>query len=66
MATNTVVACLSRGTRNRVPSSATGRPRCSKCHTDLPWLVDAGDDDYDHLLSHGPRMTTDPSTTIRL
>lgn len=44
---NTVMKCPSCGTRNRVANDASGRPRCSKCHTDLPWLanVDAGEFD---------------------
>lgn len=29
-----------------MPVSAKGHPRCPKCHTDLPWLVDAGDADF--------------------
>ncbi len=41
-----VVACKQCGKRNRVPSSATGRPRCAQCQSWLPWIVDAGDGDY--------------------
>ncbi len=41
-----VVACPSCGAKNRVPSSASGSPRCAKCHVDLPWLVEAGDADF--------------------
>jgi thioredoxin 2 len=26
--------------------SASGRPRCGTCHAYLPWIVDAGDDDF--------------------
>ena len=26
--------------------AAKGHPRCPKCQTDLPWLVDAGDADF--------------------
>jgi thioredoxin 2 len=33
--------CGSCGTRNRVPVTTSGRPRCAKCKADLPWLVDA-------------------------
>ena len=32
------IRCRSCGARNRVPVTATGRPRCAKCHADLPWL----------------------------
>jgi thioredoxin 2 len=38
-----VTVCLSCGAKNRVPTSASGAPRCAKCHADLPWLVEAGD-----------------------
>jgi len=38
-----VVNCPSCSTRNRVPDSATGRPRCARCKADLPWVADATD-----------------------
>jgi thioredoxin 2 len=41
-----VVECPSCGAKNRVPAVAKGRPRCAKCHADLPWLVDAGDAEF--------------------
>jgi thioredoxin 2 len=41
-----VVSCPSCGAKNRVPSSSSGKPRCAKCHADLPWLVDATDGDF--------------------
>ena len=41
-----VVVCPSCEAKNRVPSSASGSPRCAKCHVDLPWLVEAGDADF--------------------
>jgi len=41
-----IVACPDCGKRNRVPSAATGRPRCAQCHHDLPWLAEAGDADF--------------------
>lgn len=44
--TAAVTACPSCGTKNRVPASATGTPRCASCHADLPWLVEAGDADF--------------------
>lgn len=47
---NGVVVCPSCGTRNRVPVSAKGRPRCPTCTTDLPWMVAAGDDDFDAAI----------------
>jgi thioredoxin 2 len=40
------VQCEKCGTKNRVPASATGTPRCGNCHAPLPWVVDAGDEDF--------------------
>ena len=37
----TIIACPSCGTRNRVGPIAAGIPRCPKCKTELPWLVNA-------------------------
>jgi len=42
----TVVTCLHCGKRNRVPSVADGVPRCGNCHHSLPWIAEAGDDDF--------------------
>jgi thioredoxin 2 len=39
-------ACPSCGQKNRVPRAAKGAPRCGRCHAPLPWIVDAGDDDF--------------------
>lgn len=41
-----VVECPSCSTRNRLPLHAGGHPRCPRCQTDLPWIVDAGDADF--------------------
>ncbi|MGW7489894.1 thioredoxin [Streptomyces sp. NPDC054786] len=40
------VVCESCGRKNRVPAAGDGRPRCGNCGTPLPWIVDAGDDDF--------------------
>ncbi|HET8617714.1 MAG TPA: thioredoxin domain-containing protein [Acidimicrobiales bacterium] len=42
-----IVACTACGKRNRVPVAASGTPRCAACGADLPWLVEAGEDDFD-------------------
>ena len=47
---NTVIPCPSCATRNRVSNDASGRPRCSKCHTDLPWLANATASEFDHVI----------------
>lgn len=48
----TVIQCPNCGRRNRVPAAASGIPRCSRCHTKLPWLADAGDDDFADVVDH--------------
>ncbi|MEV6782135.1 thioredoxin [Streptomyces sp. NPDC051098] len=40
------VSCTACGHKNRVPSAAEGIPRCGNCRTQLPWITDAGDDDF--------------------
>jgi thioredoxin 2 len=37
-----VIACTSCGARNRVGPVERGAPRCARCKTMLPWVVDAG------------------------
>jgi thioredoxin 2 len=31
---------------NRVPAAARGKPRCGNCKAFLPWIADAGDEDF--------------------
>lgn len=45
------VRCPSCGARNRVPIVSSGRARCGKCQTDLPWLVDATADELDRAVA---------------
>jgi thioredoxin 2 len=40
------VRCEHCGRTNRVPVTGTGVPHCGNCHESLPWIVDAGDDDF--------------------
>jgi thioredoxin 2 len=47
-----VIACPNCGRRNRVPSAASGTPRCGNCHKPLPWIVNAGDDDFAEVAEH--------------
>lgn len=49
-----VTACTGCGQRNRVPVAARGRVRCSTCHRDLPWLVEAGDTEFDAAVRKAP------------
>jgi thioredoxin 2 len=46
MVAKSVVTCPSCGAKNRVPTVAAGSPRCAKCQSALPWLVEAGDSDF--------------------
>ena len=41
-----VVTCPNCQRRNRVPAAAEGTPRCGNCQRPLPWIVDAGDNDF--------------------
>jgi thioredoxin 2 len=45
-----IVQCPDCGQRNRLPPSASGKPRCAKCHKWLPWIVDSGDADYEAVV----------------
>ncbi|MFE9578589.1 thioredoxin family protein [Nocardia sp. NPDC006044] len=40
------IKCPNCGKLNRVPAVAAGTPRCGSCHAPLPWMVEAGDDDF--------------------
>jgi thioredoxin 2 len=44
---STIIVCPNCGKRNRVRPTASGVPRCSVCHTLLPWIVEAGPDSFD-------------------
>jgi thioredoxin 2 len=37
----TIISCPSCETRNRVGPTASGVPRCPRCKSALPWIVDA-------------------------
>jgi len=43
---NELTTCPHCGRKNRVPTAATGTPRCGNCHQPLPWIVNAGDDSF--------------------
>jgi thioredoxin 2 len=42
----TIIACGNCGAKNRVRPTASGVPRCSVCHTLLPWIVDADESSF--------------------
>ena len=35
---------------NRVPAAARGKPRCGNCKALLPWIADAGDEDFAEIV----------------
>ena len=41
-----VIECPNCGRKNRVPAAAEGVPQCGNCHHQLPWIAEAGDDDF--------------------
>ena len=53
-ARSTVVTCPHCGKRNRVPVSAGSVPKCGNCHERLPWIADAGDDDFAEVAEQAP------------
>jgi thioredoxin 2 len=44
------ISCTACGARNRVPVATKGRPRCAKCHADLPWLADVDGSEFDEVV----------------
>jgi thioredoxin 2 len=46
-----IVACPNCGRKNRLRPSPEGVPRCSVCHTVLPWVVDADHQTFDAELA---------------
>jgi thioredoxin 2 len=52
---STTVTCGSCGATNRVPAVAEGTPRCGRCTSPLPWVVDADDGDF-HAVADGSSL----------
>src|SRR3954453_23086104 len=46
----TIITCPNSGTKNRVRPQAEGIPRCSVCHTPLPWIVDTDATGFDEEI----------------
>ena len=58
-ADGTITACPNCGTKNRVRPTSTGVPRCSVCHTNLPWIVDATADSFDAEITSSVPVLVD-------
>ncbi|MFF0524065.1 thioredoxin [Actinomadura nitritigenes] len=41
-----IIRCDHCGKKNRVPSASDGSPVCGNCHRLLPWIAEAGDEDF--------------------
>jgi thioredoxin 2 len=41
-----VIECPNCGRKNRIPAAADGIPHCGNCHHPMPWIAEAGDDDF--------------------
>jgi len=55
----TITACTNCGTKNRVGPISSGFPRCSSCHTDLPWIVDATAGSFDTEIASSVPVLVD-------
>jgi thioredoxin 2 len=53
-ARTSTIGCPHCGKRNRVPVSAGSVPKCGNCHEPLPWIADAGDDDFAEVAERAP------------
>ena len=51
---SSIVACPSCGKPNRVPAAAPGSPRCARCKSPLPWIVDANDASFGDVVERSP------------
>jgi thioredoxin 2 len=53
-ASTSIVTCPSCGKRNRVPAVGESVPKCGNCHQPLPWIAEAGDDDFAEVAERSP------------
>jgi thioredoxin 2 len=47
----TIIKCTNCATKNRVRPATQGVPRCSVCHTPLPWIVETDAAGFDEELA---------------
>jgi thioredoxin 2 len=47
----TIITCPNCATKNRVRPTAEGVPRCSVCHTLLPWIVETDAAGFDEEIT---------------
>jgi thioredoxin 2 len=58
-APGTVIVCPNCGTKNRVRPTPSGVPRCSVCHTLLPWIVEATQASFDEEITSSVPVLVD-------
>jgi thioredoxin 2 len=58
-APGTIIVCPNCGTKNRVRATASGVPRCSACHTLLPWIVEASEASFDEEITSSVPVLVD-------
>jgi thioredoxin 2 len=46
----TIIVCPNCGRRNRIRPTPSGVPRCSVCHTLLPWIVEASPESFEQEI----------------
>jgi thioredoxin 2 len=44
-----ILECQVCGRMNRVPPTGSGVPRCGNCGAPLPWIAEAGDDNFTEI-----------------
>jgi thioredoxin 2 len=55
----TIITCPKCATKNRVRPTPSGVPRCSACHTLLPWIVEAGPDAFEEEIKSSVPVLVD-------
>jgi thioredoxin 2 len=55
----TVIVCPNCATKNRVRPTPSGVPRCSVCHTLLPWIVEATPASFDEEITSSVLVLVD-------
>jgi thioredoxin 2 len=55
----TIIVCPSCGARNRLGPIASGFPRCPRCKSELPWVVDADADSFTEETSASVPVVVD-------
>jgi thioredoxin 2 len=54
-----IVTCPKCGTKNRVRPTPQGVPRCSVCHTLLPWMAEADKDSFEAEIAASVPVVVD-------